>query len=77
MELQAVMDERTRAAWGFMRAAYKHGLLDELLELLGELITPDADMPTTKGSLEELISEKGWNPWPGSWMRPWQPPPRP
>jgi hypothetical protein len=51
------MEALTRAVWEFMEGAYRKGLLDELLGLLGELSDPQADLGELLGDFEDRLAE--------------------
>ena len=55
--LQSGMDEKTEAVWGAMRAAYKSGLMDEMLDLGGTLMPPGMDQIEMLGDAEESLMQ--------------------
>jgi hypothetical protein len=50
------MEALTRAVWEFMEGAYRKGLLDELLGLLGGLSDPEADLGELLGDFEDRLA---------------------
>jgi len=55
--LQSGMDETTEAVWRAMRAAYKYGLMDEMLGLAGTLMPPGMDQIEMLGDAEESLMQ--------------------
>gem|GEM_PF-1796252 len=55
--MQAGMEERSEAVWQAMRAAYKSGLMDEMLDLAGALMPPDMDQIEMMGEAEERLMQ--------------------
>jgi hypothetical protein len=51
------MESQTKAVWDFMEIAYRKGLLDEFLELVGYMISPEADLSELLATLEDRGSE--------------------
>lgn len=51
------MEELTRAVWDFIEGAYRKGLLDDLLDLVGKLSDPEADLGEQLGNLEDGLAD--------------------
>lgn len=51
------MEALTRAVWDFMEGAYRQGLLDDLLDLVGALSDPDADVGELLGNFEDRLRD--------------------
>ncbi len=51
------MEALTRAVWDFMEGAYRKGVLDELLGLVGALSDPEADLSEQLGNFEDGLSD--------------------
>lgn len=61
MESQSIMDRRSQAIWDLTRAAYKHGLLDELMGLAGSMVDPDLNVEEALDDLRNKMLEKGFD----------------
>ena len=51
------MEGLTRVVWDFMEGAYRKGLLDELLGLIGGLSDPEADLGALLGDFEDRLAD--------------------
>jgi len=51
------MEELTRAVWDFMEGAYRKGVLDDLLDLVGALSDPQADLGEQLGNFEDGLTD--------------------
>lgn len=57
VNLESTMDVRTKALWDFNRAAYKSGLMNEFLGLLGSFMDPNMDMIESMGAVEDAVNK--------------------
>lgn len=55
------MEALTRALWDFMEGAYRQGLLDDLLDLVGALSDPDADLGEQLGNFEDRLGDANFS----------------
>ena len=51
------MEGLSRVVWDFMEGAYRKGLLDELLGLVGGLSDPEADLGALLGDFEDRLAD--------------------
>ncbi len=56
------MEELTRAVWNFMYVAYNHGVLDEVLSLVGMLQDPETDLGAQIAEFEDALSTADFGP---------------
>ena len=59
------MEALTRAVWDFMEGAYRKGVLDDLLDLVGKLSDPEADLGEQLGNFEDGLTDADFGPFEG------------
>mgnify|MGYP001317775651 CR=1 FL=1 len=61
------MDAQSQIVWNFFNLAYRRGLIDELMPLVGRLMDPDAELGDFLSQMEDALAEADFGPFETLW----------
>ena len=67
------MEAQSQVMWNFMNLAYRRGLIDELMPLVGRLMDPDAELGDFLSRMEDALADADFSPFEGLWNEIMQP----
>ena len=67
------MDAQSQIVWNFFNLAYRRGLIDELMPLVGRLMDPDAELGDFLSQMEDALAEADFGPFETLWKDAAQP----
>lgn len=67
------MDAQSQIMWDFFNLAYRRGLIDELMQLVGRLMDPDAELGDFLSRMEDALADADFSPFETFWKEAAQP----
>lgn len=67
------MEAQSQVLWDFFNLAYRRGLVDELMPLIGRMMDPDAELGDFLSQLEDGLAVADFGPFEGLWREALQP----
>lgn len=67
------MEAQSLALWNFLSLAYRRGLIDELMPLIGRMMDPDAELGDFLSQLEDNLADADFGSFEGLWQETMQP----
>ena len=67
------MEAQSQVMWNFINLAYRRGLIDELMPLVGRLMDPAAELGDFLSQMEDALAEADFSPFENLWNETMQP----
>ncbi|MEN6476340.1 MAG: hypothetical protein ABFD81_20165 [Syntrophaceae bacterium] len=67
------MEAQSQVMWNFINLAYRRGLIDELMPLVGRLMDPAAELGDFLAQMEDALADADFSPFESLWNETMQP----